>query len=144
MFNYFKKWLSIFLALILFFISSILELTSGQNRVIVIVIDGARYTETFGGGATYIPHLYNEMLPNGTLYANFRIDFEAGANTITNPGHATIETGTWQIIANDGSERPTLPTIFEYMRKEDGNPQSDCYVVTGKSKLNILTYSTFP
>ena len=32
--------------------------------------------------------------------------------------------------------------MFEYIREEDGNPQSDCYVVTGKAKLDILTYST--
>ncbi len=63
--------------------------------------------------------------------------------TSTNPGHASILTGTWQQIANDGSERPTNPTVFEYIRREDGNPQADCYAVTGKDKLDILTYSDF-
>jgi len=112
------------------------------QNVIIVVIDGARYTETFGGGNTYIPHLYDDLRPSGFLYTNFRIADEG--KTETNPGHSTILSGTWQQIANDGSERPTNPTVFEYIRKEDGNPQSDCYVVTGKAKLDILTYSIFP
>ena len=111
------------------------------QNVIIVVIDGARYSETFGGGNTYIPHMIDDMSPNGYLYTNFRIA-DTG-KTETNPGHATILSGTWQQIANDGSQRPTNPTVFEYIRKEDENPQSDCYVVTGKSKLDILTYSTF-
>lgn len=81
------------------------------------------------------------MQPSGTLYSNFRITYPSGF-TETCPGHSAIETGGWQPIANDGTERPTFPTIFEYLRKVNGNPQSECYVVTGKNKLNILTYST--
>ena len=60
------------------------------------------------------------------------------------PDTARFYRARWQQIANDGSERPTSPTLFEYIRKEDGNPQSDCCVVTGKAKLDILTYSVFP
>jgi len=113
-----------------------------SQNVIVVVIDGARYTETFGGTGTYIPHLYNDLKPSGYLYTNFRIDYPSGP-TKTCPGHAAIETGTWQPISNDGSDRPTDPTVFEYIREENGNPQSDCYAVTGKDKLDILTYSDF-
>ena len=123
------------LLLLIFF-----KLSFAQN-VIVAVIDGARYSETFGAGSTYIPHIYNDLKPIGAVYTNFRIA-DAG-KTETNPGHTSILTGTWQQIANDGSQRPTYPTVFEYIRKEDGNPQSDCYAVTGKDKLDILTYSVF-
>lgn len=106
-------------------------------------MDGARYTETFAADSTYIPHLYNDLKPLGTLYTNFRIDYPSG-NTETCSGHSTIESGTWQNIDEEGNERPTRPTVFEYLREEDGNPQSDCYVVTGKDKLAILTYSDYP
>ena len=128
--------------LLLLFFLSYSDFLKAQN-VIIVTIDGARYSETFGGGNTYIPHMYNDMRPLGTLYTNFRIDYPSGY-TKTCPGHSAIETGTWQPIANDGTERPTKPTIFEYLRKQKGNPQTDCYVVTGKSKLNILAYSTYP
>ena len=127
--------------LFIFLIICFSTILSAQN-VIIIVVDGARWSETFGGGNTYIPHIYDDMMPLGTLFTNYRIDYPSGY-TETCPGHSAIESGTWQPIANNGSERPHRPTIFEYARKEDGYVQSDCYAVTGKSKLNILTYSDY-
>jgi len=112
------------------------------QNVIIVVVDGSRYSETFGAGNKYIPHLYNDLKPLGTLYSNCRINHPKGY-TVTCPGHAAVETGTWQPIDNNGNERPTKPTIFEYIRKEDGIAKSKCYVVSGKKKLNILTYSTY-
>lgn len=112
------------------------------QNVIVVIIDGARYTETFGGGNTYIPHMYDDLRPQGYLYTNFRIAHEG--KTQTNPGHASVLSGTWQQIANDGSQRPTKPTIFEYFRKELSSSFTDNYIVGGKSKLGILSYSSDP
>ena len=113
----------------------------GQNAIIV-VIDGARYTETFGAGDKYIPHMYNDLKPQGTIFTNFRIADEG--YTTTNPGHASILTGTWQLIKNDGTERPNKPTIYEYFRKELSVKATDCFVVAGKKKIAALSYSTFP
>ncbi len=123
--------------LILLFLS--LEITTAQN-VILVVIDGARYTDTYGGAdpAANIPHLWNDLKPQGTLYSNFRNN----GITFTNSGHSTLLTGTWESLINDGSERPTKPTIFEYFRKEKGASISEAYVIAGKEKLNILNYST--
>jgi predicted AlkP superfamily pyrophosphatase or phosphodiesterase len=113
----------------------------GQN-VIILVIDGARYSETFGAGDKYVPHLYNDLKPQGTIFTNFRIADEG--YTTTNPGHASIITGTWQLIKNDGTERPNKPTIFEYFRKELSAKETDCFIVAGKKKIGALSYSTFP
>ncbi len=123
------------LLLLLFF-----ELSFAQN-VIIVVVDGARYTETFGAGATYIPHLYNDLKPIGAVYTNFRIADEG--ITSTNPGHASILTGTWQQIANDGSKRPTSPTVLNTSEKSLVIRQSDCYAVTGKNKLDMTPYCYF-
>jgi len=112
------------------------------QNVIIVVIDGARYTESFGGGNTFIPHLYDDLRPQGYLYTNFRIAHEG--KTETNPGHATILSGTWQQIANNGTQRPTKPTIYEYFRKELGSSITDNYIIGGKAKLGILAYSSDP
>jgi hypothetical protein len=112
------------------------------QNVIVVVIDGARYSETFGGGNTFIPHLYDDLRPQGYLYTNFRIAHEG--KTETNPGHASILSGTWQQISNDGLQRPTKPTTFEYFRKELGSSITDNYIIGGKAKLGILAYSNDP
>jgi hypothetical protein len=126
-----------FLALF-FFLSSLLI---GQNAIIV-VIDGARYSETFGSDGKHIPHLYNDLAPLGTVFTNFRIADEG--LTSTNPGQASILTGTWQIITNDGSEHPNKPTIYEYFRKEFSAKATDCFIIAGKKKIGALSYSTFP
>ena len=132
-----------FLILIFFLILSIPSVYSqsgkNTNNVIIVVIDGARYSETFGAKAKYIPYIYNDLKPLGTVYTNFRISDEG--QTKTSPGHSSMLTGTWQQIANDGSERPTKPTLFEYFRKEKGTPVTESFMIAGKSKLGALSYS---
>ncbi len=109
------------------------------EHVVIAVIDGARYTETFGDAShTNIPRIWNQLRPFGTIYTKFSND----NLTETNPGHASIVTGTWQNIANDGTEWPDYPTIFEYFRKEKSADANECWVALGKSKLNILSSST--
>ena len=110
------------------------------QNVVIIVIDGARYTETFGADSLYIPRLWTQLRPLGTIWTNFRNN----GITETDPGHASIATGTWQFIDNIGVIRPTQPTMFEYFRKASGAPESAAAVVVGKLKLDILAYSTHP
>lgn len=139
-----KKLFTFYLLLIfLQFIGCTQEpnITEEQN-VIIVVIDGVRYSESFGSGEKHIPHLYNDLALLGTVYTNFRIADEG--ITSTNPGQASILTGNWQLIANDGTEYPDKPTLFEYYRKEFSAKESDCFVVAGKKKLEALAYSSSP
>ncbi len=127
--------------LVLVLFASITLHVFGQKteNVIIVVIDGARYTETFGDALhQYIPKIWNDLRPKGTIYTSF---YNNGV-TSTNPGHSTILTGTWQNIPNDGSVRPTSPTIFEYYRKQLNTSLKESYVILGKDKLNILSYSS--
>jgi len=139
-----KKFIDLYLILI--FLQSVgcsqETNNSSEQNVFIVVIDGVRYSESFGSEAKYIPHLYNDLAPLGTLYTNFRIADEG--MTSTNPGQASILTGNWQLIANDGSEHPNKPTVFEYFRKEFSVIESDCFVVAGKKKLEALSYSSYP
>ena len=139
-----RKFINPYLILILLQLVGCSQETnhSTEQRVFIIVIDGVRYSESFGSGGKYIPHLYNDLAPLGAVYTNFRIADEG--ITSTNPGQASILTGNWQVIANDGTEHPDKPTLFEYYRKELSAKESDCIVVAGKKKLDALSYSTFP
>ena len=113
------------------------------QNMFVVVIDGARYSETFGDNSSnlnhsLIPHIWNDLCPFGSMNTSF---YNLGT-TITNPGHASIESGTWQYIANDGTQRPYNPTFFEYYRQQRGVDSTLTWVFAGKSKLNICSYST--
>jgi len=108
----------------------------GQN-VIIVVIDGARYDDTFSDG-TSILRMWNDLRQQGTYYTNFYND----SMTSTIPGHTYIVTGAWQDINNEGLERPNKPTIFEYFRKTTAKPAESCYLVTGKDKLYVVSYSS--
>jgi hypothetical protein len=84
-----------------------------SQNVIIVVIDGARYSETFGADSLYMPRIWSQLRPLATIWTNFYND----SLTKTDPGHATIATGVWQKIDNKGIDRPEQPTVFEYFRK---------------------------
>lgn len=106
-------------------------------RVVLFIIDGPRWSETFGDSLhKYIPGMWNTLRAQGTLCTNFRNE---GA-TLTIPGHATMLTGQWQNLNNQGLERPKLPTLFEYYRKEKGAPLTDVLITSMKEKLEACAY----
>lgn len=109
--------------------------------VVIVVMDGVRYTESFGDPVhQWIPGIWTVLRPSGTIYTSCS---NAGL-TETNPGHASIVTGTWQAITNAGGERPHAPTVFEYYRKQLGTGAEQHFAALGKRKLGILTYSDHP
>jgi hypothetical protein len=134
-FSLHHSYITAFLIIVFLFILSTQLLA--QN-VFIVVIDGARYSETFGSDSIYMPRIWNDLRPQGTIYTNFRNE----GLTKTCPGHASIVTGTWQRLINDGSDRCTMPTVFEYFRQQTAATEASCYVVSGKPKLAMLTYST--
>lgn len=103
--------------------------------VVVFVIDGPRYTETFGDSTyQYIPHLGKELKKEGVLFTNFMNN----GVTHTTPGHTAITTGVYQSIKNDGSVLPKNPSFMHYYLKQTGLPQTSCWVISSKGKLHVL------
>ena len=116
--------------------------TSGYKtkHVFIVVMDGVRYSETFGDSThALIPHLYNDLKPEGTLFTNF---YNRGI-TVTRQGHSTLISGTWQSIPN-GGPRLTRPTLFEYYRDEKGVPPTKCWSIFGKGPYAFEPYSSHP
>ena len=111
------------------------------RHVMIIVIDGGRYTETFGEPTyQWQPHQGFDLAPIACRADTFLND----GVTNTNPGMSAIITGTWQPIANDGTERPHAPTMFEYYRAATGEPASMTWLVAEKVKIAALAYSDHP
>lgn len=108
--------------------------------VFVLVIDGPRYSETFGDTTyQYIPHLGNELKKEGTLLTNF----SNNGHTLTISGHAAMTTGQYQKLSNVGKHLPKYPSMFQYYLKEKNVPRSDAWVLSSKGKLEVLGNTTY-
>ena len=105
------------------------------KHVIVLVIDGPRYTETWGDSARrYIPNMAQKMLPQAVLYDNFR----NSGYTYTLAGHTAICTGVEQGLNNFGLEMPEKPSFFQYYIKLKEHDASKSWIITSKDKLEML------
>ncbi len=109
------------------------------ENVIILVIDGPRYSETFGESTMqYIPNFRDSLLPQATFFSNF----SNNGSTFTNAGHAAITTGRYQRVENSGLEAPKYPSIFQYYMRYQKRNYNDAWIITSKGKLDILANST--
>lgn len=140
----FKHFASLLVVILIFLLSAFgpanlvqtaSESTYKSEYVYIVIIDGPRFSETFGDSTyKYIPKMGNELLPQGVLLYNFRNN----GKTLTNSGHAAITCGVYQNLSNAGKELPHYPSIFQYYLKTKNVDKSDAYIVTSKGKLQIL------
>ncbi len=106
------------------------------KNVIIVVIDGPRYSETWGDPShQFIPRLANQMSAKGAIYTNF---YNNGP-TYTNAGHTAISTGNYQEINNAGFELPQFPSIFQHWLKEYSKDSTAAWVIASKDKLEVLS-----
>jgi alkaline phosphatase len=106
------------------------------ENVIILIVDGPRYSETWGDSThQYIPHMAKDLAKEGVIYTNFYND----GFTYTNSGHAAITTGFRQQINNEGErEYPKNPSVFQYFLKESKKDKTKAWIITSKDKLEIL------
>jgi hypothetical protein len=105
------------------------------KHVIVLIIDGPRWTETFGDtSCSNIPRMGKEMIHEGVLFTNFRNN----GVTETNSGHTAIVTGVYDKVSNNGKEIPKNPSMFQYYLKASQSDRNEAWIVASKGKLEIL------
>lgn len=110
------------------------------ESVIIVVIDGPRYSESWAVTPGLIPNMSTKLKGRGSFLNNFYND----AYTYTNSGHAAITTGVNQPIDNFGEEFPANPSIFQYFLKQSGKPATSAWIVSSKDKLHILADTQRP
>jgi len=104
------------------------------QNVIIVVIDGPRFSETWGDYThKYIPQQYR-LYPQGVMLNNFANN----GTTLTEPGHAAIATGNYESLDNWGADIPTYPSMFQAFLKATNKPADKAWIVTSKDKLEIL------
>ena len=111
------------------------ENISDTTKVVIVVIDGPRYIDTWGtSGQPHIPYMADSLLPLGTFFSNFKNN----RHTYTLAGHTALITGNYQLMSNDGSEAPKDISVLHQYLKQTSNPNTKAAIVTSKSKLHIL------
>lgn len=112
---------------------------SNQQRtqsVILLTIDGPRFSETWGDSLSkLIPRLSGDLAPKGALLVNFHND----GVTETTAGHTALTTGMYQTINNSGQELPQHPSVFQIWREQSGADSTQTWIVTSKDKLEVLS-----
>lgn len=106
------------------------------EKVVLVVIDGPRYSETWGTqGQPFIPYMAHTLAPQGTLFTNFQNE----GPTYTLAGHTAVLTGHYQEINNRGKERPLKPSVFQHYLQQTGLPPHKASIITSKLKLSVLS-----
>jgi hypothetical protein len=92
-----------------------------RKLIIVLFGGGTRYSESMGDPKhEYIPHLWNEMVPKGTLFTDMRVE-----HRVVHPNSAgSIVTGHWEWDDLDWSRPVAHPTLFEVYRKAASAPDT--------------------
>lgn len=105
------------------------------KHVIILVIDGPRWSETYGD-TTYqnVPNMKYKLAPQGVFFNNFTNE----GPTYTLSGHTALTTGVYQKLENSGKAIPKNPSIFQYYLKQYKADKRKAWVLASKGKLNVL------
>ena len=104
------------------------------EKIIVVVIDGPRYSETWGDSTLQYMPFQKQISKNGVLFTSF---FNYGVTNTVN-GHTAITTGTYESLDNNGNEIPMYPSYFQVWRKVYNQDSARAWIVTSKDKLEVL------
>jgi hypothetical protein len=121
------KLFQIFRIIIIFFLfSGNVSAQPPRQNVILVIIDGARYSETLGDpSAIYIPRM-KQLANEGAVVSNFLND----SITITKYAIPAIWCGSWSTpkdttINGNATQYATAPSVWEYYRKNIGADSLD-------------------
>ena len=108
------------------------------NHVILVIIDGARYSETLGDSAArFVPHM-RQLSMEGTVIDTFLND----GVTVTNRGVPAIWSGSWSAPVPFGNTQYMLvPSVWEYYRKAAGADTTQAmYIMKWLSTPWLMSY----
>ncbi len=112
---------------ILSFVLLVLVWALPAQNVIVVIIDGARYTETFGDTARrFVPYM-DSLSHYGTIIDKYYNRHK----TYTSQAIPALWTGSWAgtrdtIIEGQNTQYTLRPSVFEYYRKQRNAPLDSC------------------
>ena len=136
----YKKWFlaGIFLSIVLVIVTCTKSSPPPYfktKNVVVIVVDGPRYEDTWGDSThEHIPFMYSEMAEEGVTFTNF---WNNGP-TNTTAGHTALLTGHYENINNAGMENPKRPSYLSYWLKKTNSSPEKAWIFGSKDKIAAL------
>jgi hypothetical protein len=108
------------------------------RTVVVTFGGGARDEETFAlEGQQNIPHLLNELIPQGTFFTQVVNRGILGHYVAT----AGIVTGCYETFDNFIAQPTGNPTVFEYFRRGLARPMDDAWVIAPSNGFQQIGFS---
>ncbi len=103
---------------------------AAEQNVVVVIIDGARYSETFGDPQrNFIPQMGRLALEGAIVDPFYNDNY-----TYTSRAIPALWCGAWTAVRDTvyqgiATQTALLPTIFEYFRRQQSAPAEQCYYV---------------
>lgn len=108
------------------------------DRVVIIVIDGARNSDINDDSLAFYNQGYQDLKKQGLYFSNF---INAGT-TNTQNGMSNIITGNQESLTNNGTETSDFPNIFHYYLEKFQTTNDKTWIITSKDKLETLKSTT--
>jgi membrane-anchored protein YejM (alkaline phosphatase superfamily) len=104
------------------------------KNVVVIIIDGPRYSETFGDTThQHMPELF-ALSKKGVLFTNM---YNTGITNTLN-GIAAITTGNYAALPNNGSASPMYNNYLYYFIKKYKLQSNQTWIISSKDKVEAM------
>jgi len=109
------------------------------QNIIIAVVDGARYSESWGDTTHQnITEMRNKLAKLGNVYTNF---YNNGP-TYTLAGHSALSKGFYQEINNTGLKNPANPSIFQIWNNKYQSDSTKSWIIGSKGKIEVLSNCT--
>lgn len=113
------------------------ETQPGPRNVVIVILNSIRYSDAFGDKRhLYIENIWKQIKPLGTLCEKV---YNNGT-TVPLPAQSLLLTGVSPNAAGAGHE-PSNPTLFEYFRKQTGEPKEKVLFAVSSDSTAILACS---
>ncbi len=112
----------------------------GPNVIVIRYGGGVRRRETIAPETSFSPFMLNQMIPQGTLYNNMSIAELPNNETDHAQGTVNIMTGryfgytTHQEDVSGNFLRPSVPSIFEYLRENYALQAHEALIINGEDR----------
>jgi hypothetical protein len=108
-----------------------------SERVVLIVIDGPRYTDYMSDSTSALYPRWQEFIQRGKSFEKI---YNLGITNTVN-GLTSVCTGKYLSIGNNGLDTPKTTTIFNAVLTDRNLDSTQAVLISSKEKIGVLSYA---